>query len=209
MYLFICRYLLYHIEGFYETSSSEILNHDEESCRFCVKEGIDFHFFTSHTPCGDASIFPRETIEGSMCSSGGKRTGDDCDTCSSNVMKRQKVVHSESDSDLSCCPSSSEPNQISSPCTGGTSPDTIEGKVLKDIYRTGAKCVSSKEQDQLLGGVEYHKTGLLRTKPGRGERTMSMCCSDKLAKWNIVGCQGALLSHLLDPVYFNTFVVGR
>ena len=31
--------------------------------------------------------------------------------------------------------------------------------------------------------------GLARTKPGRGERTCCMSCSDKLARWHAVGLQ--------------------
>ena len=40
-----------------------------------------------------------------------------------------------------------------------------------DIHRTGAKCVKGGPQDNKLPGVEYHTTGLLRTKPGRGDPT--------------------------------------
>ena len=35
-------------------------------------------------------------------------------------------------------------------------------------------------------------------------------CSDKIAIWNAVGIQGALLSHLLhEPIYLNTITIGR
>ncbi|XP_017763692.1 PREDICTED: tRNA-specific adenosine deaminase 1 [Eufriesea mexicana] len=80
---------------------------------------------------------------------------------------------------------------------------------IDDIYRTGAKCLKSeKYQDPHLPGVNYHVVGPLRTKPGRGNPTLSLSCSDKMAKWNILGVQGSLLSLLIPTIKMETIVVG-
>lgn len=78
--------------------------------------------------------------------------------------------------------------------------DNVDVGMEIGVVYTGAKLLGechSDAMEQVLGAV--------RTKPGRGERTLSMSCSDKIAKWQIMGMQGALLDYLLEaPIYFDT-----
>ena len=43
----------------------------------------------------------------------------------------------------------------------------------------------------------------------QGPRSTALSCTDKIAKWTVVGVQGALLSHFVEPVYLTGLVVGE
>lgn len=59
----------------------------------------------------------------------------------------------------------------------------VVAESYKDVYRTGAKCIKEEQvRDPRLPGAAYHVVGPLRTKPGRGDPTSSLSCSDKMAK---------------------------
>lgn len=84
-------------------------------------------------------------------------------------------------------------------------------QMVDDVHRTGAKCVPNSEiSDTKEKGVGYHVTGVVRTKPGRGDPTKCMSCSDKMAKWLVLGIQGSLMSILMDkPIYLSAIVIGE
>ncbi|XP_070494656.1 tRNA-specific adenosine deaminase 1 [Chironomus tepperi] len=84
-------------------------------------------------------------------------------------------------------------------------PDTKRIKLndtLPDGF-TGAKLMFDEDVEDPMEQTE----GKIRIKPGKGDRTMSLSCSDKIARWNLVGIQGCMLSSLIDPIYVETIVL--
>ncbi len=79
-----------------------------------------------------------------------------------------------------------------------------------DQNRTGAKCADGEAGDALgAGGLDYHTSlGVLRRKPGRGDPTASLSCSDKILRWGCLGLQGSLLASVLqEPLRLSSVTV--
>jgi tRNA-specific adenosine deaminase 1 len=68
---------------------------------------------------------------------------------------------------------------------------------------TGAKLMFDEDVEDPMEQTE----GKIRIKPGKGDRTLSLSCSDKIARWNIVGIQGCMLSSLIDPIYLTSLIL--
>ncbi|XP_019720863.1 tRNA-specific adenosine deaminase 1 isoform X2 [Hippocampus comes] len=222
-----------------------------------LQPGISFLFFTSHTPCGDASIIPTNWRQLQVCTSVTSMKTDHRTVgvglkrkCEAHIPHQDSKRPSKEENDpeetkpddiqeskqplslpLSSSASDGEPSQSPSTKTHlETHALTSAELILKnsapsnvspiccarlnlqvyDIHRTGAKSVPGGLADPLEPGMGYHSTGLLRLKPGRGESTLSLSCSDKMARWGVLGFQGALLFHYLqEALYFSTVVIGK
>ena len=210
-------YLYNELERLFTGEGSIILDHDVGSVTngVILKHDVRFHFYTSHTPCGDASIMnkdimPIDDIGCEVHVTSNSKCSDFTSVSQQSKRKcERKRMHVDDKNDHS-----GKVFKLSELCERikieNKRPLKKEYIQQDDLHRTGAKCVPDSVQDKHFSGVDYHVVESLRTKPGRGERTLSMSCSDKLALWTIVGIQGALLSYFFaQPIYLDSVTVGK
>ncbi|KAG2499427.1 hypothetical protein HYH03_002374 [Edaphochlamys debaryana] len=75
------------------------------------------------------------------------------------------------------------------------------GVLVPVLPQAGDVDVAAQEGGEALGAV--------RRKPGRGDATPSLSCSDKLSRWCCLGLQGSLLSGILEaPLTLHSLAVG-
>ena len=217
-------YIIKQIELCYSGEENSIFHENNDSKYFTLKSDISFHFYTSHTPCGDASIFPKidtnlEVTENNLEELLEKK---EIVTKSNEIENKKENISFVSNEEVDFESLYKKSENSSPPPLKKMKPNSTiskeipsqieikEASLYTDIHRTGGKSVPGETKDSFAPGIEYHTVGTLRTKPGRGDPTLSHSCSDKIFRWSVLGCQGALLMLLLDkPLYIDTITIGK
>uniref|UniRef100_A0A8C5FYU3 tRNA-specific adenosine deaminase 1 n=1 Tax=Gouania willdenowi TaxID=441366 RepID=A0A8C5FYU3_GOUWI len=190
------RYLIQELHEAVSSRSSCVFSPADQEGKWKLHTGVSFIFFTSHTPCGDASIIPMTGSHSQPCPP--VISVHSCERAN----KRRKVEDQSEEE-------KPKRHRLEGEETDGNQHDH---NPTDDVHRTGAKCVPGGPADPQQPGVRYHSTGVLRVKPGRGEPTLSLSCPavTNCPDGEFLGFQGALLSHYLqEALYFSTVVIGK
>jgi len=199
------------------------------SGRARLRPGVTLHMWISQPPCGDASILSSRPVSSSAPAEAAPARAAPSDmhpvlydtlleapSDMATVQSMSPAAHV--DSRTGAKPLRQDMQSFQTKPNVAGSPDRPTSGDGQAPAVTSAACMQPRVLGRvdlpagvpLAGDVEgpQQAVGLTRRKPGRGAPTLSMSCSDKLARWQALGLQGALLTQLLEePLRLSTIVV--
>ncbi|KAF8058116.1 KLP1 [Scenedesmus sp. PABB004] len=173
-----------------------------EARAFRLRPGVRFAMYVSQPPCGDASIYGGGDGGGQHAQHGGvpgasAAAAGDGAACGPR-------------SDGAAAPALAAAAQEQAAAAGGRTGAKLLRPAgaadVRDAARAaagGGGADARQQQPPAVPGAADVEAGpqalgALRRKPGKGDPTLSLSCSDKIARWACLGLQGCLLSACLD-----------